>query len=90
MAQQQFETFFEFPCQFPIKVMAHKDAKLMEIVRAALTAVGVNLDKIEIQTRESSGGQYVSVTAIFTAQSKEQLDQLYQILSTHPEIKMVL
>ena len=90
MSQQQFETFFEFPCQFPIKIMAHKEVLLMEIVSAALTTVGVNPEMAQMQTRESSGGNYVSVTATFTAQSKEQLDQLYQILSTHPEIKMVL
>ncbi len=90
MAQQQLETLFEFPCQFPIKAMAGKEVALETIVRTALTDVGVNQDAIEIQARDSSGGKYQSVTAIFTAQSKEQLDQLYQILSTHPEIKMVL
>ena len=90
MAQQQLETLFEFPCQFPIKAMAHKEVQLMAIVRAALMEVGVNPDTAEMQVRESSGGKFLSVTAIFTAQSKTQLDQLYQILSTHPEIKMVL
>ncbi len=90
MAQQQLETLFEFPCQFPIKAMAAKDVALTDIVHAALAEVGVQADQVDLQTRESSGGNFVSVTATFTAESKDQLDKLYQILSTHPEVKMVL
>ncbi len=90
MDQQQLETLFEFPCSFPIKTMAAKEVDLEKIVRTALAEVGVTLETVTLSTRESSGGKYLSVTATFIAQSKSQLDQLYQILSTHPEVKMVL
>lgn len=90
MSQQQLETLFEFPCQFPIKIMGNKSADLKNIVLAALKSVGVDPKLAEIETRESSGGTYLSVTALFKAESKEQLDKLYQSLSSHPDIKMVL
>jgi putative lipoic acid-binding regulatory protein len=90
MAQQQLETLFEFPCSFPIKAMAAKEVNLDQIVQTALTEVGVKVSEATLETRESSKGNFISVTATFTAESKEQLDRLYQILSTHPEVKMVL
>lgn len=90
MSQQQLETIFEFPCQFPIKIMGNKAVDLTKIVLAALSSVGVDAKHAEIETRESSGGTYLSVTALFKAESKEQLDTLYQLLSSNPDIKMVL
>ena len=90
MSQQQLETLFEFPCQFPIKIMGNKSADLKKMVLDALTSVGVDASTAEIKTRESSAGTYLSVTALFKAESKEQLDQLYQLLSNNSDIKMVL
>ncbi len=90
MSQQQLETLFEFPCSFPIKVMAEQGAPLQDIVSQALTDVGIDASRVQMQTRASSSGRYLSITAIFTAESKEQLDRLYQLLTAHPEIKMVL
>lgn len=90
MSQQQLETLFEFPCQFPIKIMGNKSADLKKMVLDALTSIGIDASTAEIQTRESTGGSYLSVTALFKVESKEQLDQLYQRLSSNPDIKMVL
>ncbi len=90
MAQQQLETLFEFPCTFPIKVMASTTVDLKPIVTNALTAVGIALTGVEMDVRASTKGNYISLTAIFEAQSKEQLDALYQSLSQHPDVKMVL
>ena len=40
--------------------------------------------------RDSKGGKYLSVTITVTATSREQLDELYRTLSTHPMVKVVL
>lgn len=90
MAQQQLETLFEFPCEFPIKVMGNKEEDLQVIVREMLEKVGVLTDSVQLRLRESSGGQYLSVTATFTATSKKQLDELYLLLTQHPAVKIVL
>lgn len=90
MAQQQLETLFEFPCSFPIKVMGLATENLAEIVKEALRQVNVEAENVKLEFRNSSGGQYASVTAIFEATSKAQLDQLYQLLTGHPAIKIVL
>ena len=43
-----------------------------------------------IELRESKGGKYLGVTITITATSREQLDQLYRTLSSHPMVKVVL
>jgi putative lipoic acid-binding regulatory protein len=40
--------------------------------------------------RASSGGNYISLTCTVTATSKEQLDNLYRALTSHPMVKVVL
>ena len=47
-------------------------------------------DATTIELRESKGGNYLGVTITVTATSREQLDELYRTLSTHPMVKVVL
>jgi len=47
-------------------------------------------DASTIELRESKGGKYLGVTITITATSREQLDELYRTLSTHPMVKVVL
>jgi putative lipoic acid-binding regulatory protein len=45
-------------------------------------------DKMEM--RPSSKGNYLSLTVTVRATSREQLDNLYRALSSHPMVKVVL
>lgn len=83
-------TLFEFPCDFPIKIMARKDTPIEAFVRETLQQHVKVPETIEITVRESRDGNYISINALFEAHSKEQLDTLYQIFSQHPAVKMVL
>jgi putative lipoic acid-binding regulatory protein len=47
-------------------------------------------DASTIELRQSRGGRYLGVTLTITATSREQLDELYRTLSTHPMVKVVL
>lgn len=47
-------------------------------------------DASTVELRESKGGKYLGVTITITATSREQLDDLYRTLSTHPMVKVVL
>lgn len=49
-----------------------------------------NFDAGTVELRESKGGKYLGVTITITATSREQLDELYRTLSTHPMVKVVL
>lgn len=43
-----------------------------------------------VQRRPSKAGNYLGLTLTVTATSREQLDELYRTLSTHPLVKVVL
>lgn len=84
------DTLFEFPCDFPIKVMGDAaddfDAHVVAIIRKHVS----DLPEGAATTRASKGGKFQSVTVLFTATSKAQLDAIYMELTACPRIKMVL
>ena len=43
-----------------------------------------------VELRDSKAGNYLGITITITATSREQLDELYRTLSTHPMVKVVL
>jgi putative lipoic acid-binding regulatory protein len=43
-----------------------------------------------VEVRASSGNKYLGVTITITATSREQLDELYRTLTTHPLVRTVL
>ena len=89
MAQQK-ETHFEFPCTFPIKVMGEHDAGLENFVRDALEKHLKAPESAEINVRASSNGKFISITATFTAHSLEELNALYETITSNPKVKMAI
>ena len=84
------ETFFEFPCVFPLKVMGLSNENFeSEIVTITRKHISDWADAT-VQSKPSKNGKYTAVTLTFTAQSKTQLDDLYREINTHPNVKMVL
>jgi putative lipoic acid-binding regulatory protein len=47
-------------------------------------------DESSVELRPSSTGKYLGLTITITATSRQQLDELYRTLSTHPMVKVVL
>jgi putative lipoic acid-binding regulatory protein len=47
-------------------------------------------DDTRLTQRPSSAGKYLGLTLTIKATSREQLDELYRTLSTHPMVKVVL
>lgn len=43
-----------------------------------------------VEQRESSGGKYLGVTLTVRATSRQQLDDVYRALTSHPMVKIVL
>jgi putative lipoic acid-binding regulatory protein len=84
------QSLIEYPSAFPIKVMGAR----VDGFEAAITAVALQfdpgLDISRIERRPSKGGNYLGLTITVTATSREQLDELYRTLSTHPMVKVVL
>ncbi|MDO8955038.1 MAG: DUF493 domain-containing protein [Gammaproteobacteria bacterium] len=90
MTPDEEKTHFEFPCLFPIKVMGEKGHDIQALVEKTLAQHVKDPKSIEIRTRDSEGGKYISITATFMADSKAQLNAIYEILSKHEHVKMCL
>lgn len=84
------QSLIEYPSKFPIKVMgAHVEGFLEAIVMVA-RQFDPDFDAGTVERRPSSSGNYLGLTITITATSREQLDELYRTLSTHPMVKVVL
>jgi putative lipoic acid-binding regulatory protein len=79
-----------YPSPFPIKVMGRRVEGLVHAITTIALAFDPDFDASTIELRESKGGNYLGVTITVTATSREQLDELYRTLSTHPMVKVVL
>ena len=83
-------SLIEYPSAFPIKVMGERVDGFVPAVTAIARRFDPTFDAGTIELRESSGGKYLGVTITITATSREQLDELYRTLSTHPMVRVVL
>jgi len=84
------DTVFEFPCQFPIKAMGKNIADFDSLVVAIVRKHAEDIKEGAIKTRPSKGDKFLSVTVTIEAQSKRQLDAIYQDLNDSPAVMMVL
>jgi uncharacterized protein len=84
------QSLIEYPSQFPIKVMGLKVDGLVHALTHIAHQFDPTFDAATVELRESSGGKYLGVTLTITATSREQLDEIYRTLSTHPMVKVVL
>lgn len=84
------DSLIEYPCRFPIKVMGAKVDGLVHAVTVIAREFDPDFDAATIELRESRAGNYLGVTITVNATSREQLDELYRTLSTHPMVKVVL
>ncbi|RLA25893.1 MAG: DUF493 domain-containing protein [Gammaproteobacteria bacterium] len=90
MTEQEHESPFEFPCQFPIKAMGKNIPDLDAIIVALIRRHVDNLSEGAVKTRLSKGGNFISITVEIEAQSKAQLDAIYTDLNACPHITMTL
>ena len=84
------ESLIEYPSLFPIKVMGLKVDGMVHAVTAIAEQFDPTFDATTVELRESTGGKYLGVTITVTATSREQLDELYRTLTSHPMVKVVL
>jgi len=84
------DSLIEYPSLFPIKVMGTKVDGLVHAITAIAEEYDPQFDASTIELRDSKAGNYLGITITVTATSREQLDNLYRALSSHPMVKVVL
>ncbi len=83
-------SLIEYPSAFPVKVMGLNVDGFAQAMVELAGRFDPNFDPASLELRPSKGKKYLGVTLNITATSREQLDELYRTLSTHPWVKVVL
>ncbi len=84
------ESLLRFPCAFPIKVMGRTQDGFAQAIVVVVQRHAPDFDAATLEMRASSAGNYLSLTCTINATSREQLDDLYRDLSSHPMVALVL
>lgn len=88
--QQASDSLIAYPSAFPIKVLGAQVEGFVEAMVAVARRLDPTFDASTVTTRQSRCGRWLGVTLTITATSREQLDELYRTLSTHPMVRVVL
>ena len=75
------ESALQFPCEFPIKAMGAAIPELRQRVLQIVSRHAPDVHEGRLTTRASRNGRYQSVTVTVYAQSRAQLDAIYQDLT---------
>lgn len=84
------DTLFNFPCDFPLKVMGRRTDDFRSLVLGIVQKHVGPVTAENIEERPSKDGAYLSITCTFVAQSREQLDALYRDLTSCERVLVVL
>jgi putative lipoic acid-binding regulatory protein len=84
------DSLIEYPCDFPIKIMGAMQDAFAQTMVDVVSSYDAEFFAGKLEMRPSTKGNYLSLTVTVRATSREQLDNLYRALSSHPMVKMVL
>jgi uncharacterized protein len=87
---EERESALTFPTAFPIKIMGRTQDGFAQAMSDIVRKHAPDFDPSTLEMRTSKEGNWLSVTATVNATSREQLDNLYRELTSHPMVKMVL
>jgi putative lipoic acid-binding regulatory protein len=90
MTNEDESTLLEFPCRFPVKAMGRQDAHFESLIESIVSKHANLWPEEPIRSTPSKAGNFVSVTAVVDAQSKDQLDAIYQELTDCEQVLMAL
>ncbi len=84
------QTLMTFPCEFPLKIIGKSSPNFLAEISAIIRMHYPLTADAAITVHMSEQGNYQSISAVIVAVNQEGLDALYQDLTRHPDIQMVL
>jgi putative lipoic acid-binding regulatory protein len=84
------QSLIEYPCDFPIKVMGANVEGYLDAMAHVARSFDPGFNVSTIEQRPSKAGNYLGLTLTLHVTSREQLDEIYRTLTTHPMVKIVL
>ena len=80
----------EFPCDYPIKVLARSSDDLTEVILEVFERHAPGFDRATLTARASSKGTFTAITIFITATGPDQLEALHQDLLGTGRVQMVI
>jgi putative lipoic acid-binding regulatory protein len=80
----------QFPGDFPIKVMGRHDSNLRALTQEIVERHAGPLADSSVKTRTSADGNFLALTYLVHATSREQLDKIYRELTACKSVLMAL
>lgn len=84
------QSLIEYPSDFPIKVMGKSHPEFAQVLTELVLQFDPDFNPASVEMRPSSSGNYIGLTFVVRATSREQLDDLYRALHGHPMVSVVL
>lgn len=81
---------FDFPCDFPIKVMGRDSQSFRTLTLAIVERHAGALPAERICERASRRGKFLAMTYTIRAESRAQLDRIYQELTASGVVLVAL
>ncbi len=81
---------YEFPCSLSIKAIGVDHEEYLQFVIDTVFAIIGKVEVSEVTSRKSAGDKYLAVTIPFTAQSREQLESVYQAINEDQRTRFVI
>lgn len=83
-------SLIEFPCDFPIKIVGINSDDFFDAIKEIVYTHFPDCDDTRFAHTLSGKNNYMAITVTVVATSQPMLDALYQALTNHPHVKMVL
>lgn len=89
-ARMEQNTTIEFPCDYPIKVIAESGDGLLEAVIEIVRKHDPTVAMDKVKQRPSRNGNYRSITVLLWCTGEPQLQRLFEDLKACDAVRMVL
>ncbi|KGP64380.1 hypothetical protein EP47_11415 [Legionella norrlandica] len=83
-------TLIEFPCHFPIKIIGANSELFIDEIKQIVISHFPAFENEHLTHKMSQKNNYLAITVTVYAENQAVLDALYQELTRHPDVKMVL
>ncbi len=80
----------QFPCDVTIKAVGKQTETFADEIYDICKQHAPEVTADNMHVKASSSGKYASVNVKINAQSRDQLEKLYQALKDHPDVHMTL
>jgi putative lipoic acid-binding regulatory protein len=84
------DDLFQFPCDFPIKVMGRDTDVFRSLTLAIVEKHAGPLEPARISERASSNGNFLALTYTIVARDRAQLDAIYRDLTSSGVVLVAL